>query len=354
MEQAEKDEPVVESSCGEGDKDDADAVIITSESWMCQWRSVLDFLGFSSQNLMNIPPGFVEDIQEAWPENVTLRDQYENLWQVKVEKKGKIWYFTNGWTKFVADNLKSGDVVTFKYLGGGLFYVKIFGPDACEKERDPTSCEKEGTLNACENNGAESSKNKNTEDADKVAEEEEESGGEYDTDDEDFVVLSEEENEEGDDQGEQVLEEKEQDDDIGEQVVDAGPAAKRTRHRRKRISDWFDGELFRSGLARQPRNPYFVTRSKQCRKDELFIPKIVVQLHKLELPRFMKLVDGSGREFFTKRKVWTDGRTFYTGGWKNFCTLNMVNLEDKCICEFIRRKGRELRLRISVVRGNGQ
>ncbi|KAG8369777.1 hypothetical protein BUALT_Bualt14G0049000 [Buddleja alternifolia] len=155
---------------------------------------------------------------------------------------------------------------------------------------------------------------------------EEEDWDERDPEDEDFVVRNREENEKDDDQGEQVMDDNEQDDDLGEQVVgkqlaDAGGAAKKSRARKKRTTDWYDAELFRSGRVRQPTNPYFFTAAHECRTIELYIPKAVVNLYKLELLRERVLVDEEGREFPSKRKVWTDGRVNYIEGWKTFCSL---------------------------------
>lgn len=59
----------------------------------------------------------------------------------------------------------------------------------------------------------------------------------------------------------------------------------------------------------------------------------------LKLPEIIVLLDPKGRPFRARRKVWSDERTFYVGGWKALCRMNMVGGEDTCICEFVQKGG---------------
>ena len=62
-------------------------------------------------------------------------------------------FFRSGWQEFVKDNsLELGDFLIFKYVGKSTFNVKIYGRNACEKDRKlakknndyPTSLMKKG------------------------------------------------------------------------------------------------------------------------------------------------------------------------------------------------------------------
>ncbi|PIN20187.1 hypothetical protein CDL12_07119 [Handroanthus impetiginosus] len=106
--------------------------------------------------------------------------------------------------------------------------------------------------------------------------------------------------------------------------------------------DWTGEDIFQSGLFPRPLNPYFVTRIRPQKENQLRIPVDAINTHKIELTEEITLVDPSGREFHVRRRIWKDGTTLYTGGWKTLCEKNVVTYDDRCICEFLRRDGGNL------------
>ncbi|KAI8027956.1 B3 domain-containing protein REM5 [Camellia lanceoleosa] len=82
--------------------------------------------------------------------------------------------------------------------------------------------------------------------------------------------------------------------------------------------------------------PIFITSSKFNK----YVPMDVIRDHNLKLPSNLILLDEEGRKWSTKVVQWNDGRTWLTVGWKAFCKWNNLKWEDRCICEFIRGKGR--------------
>ncbi|KAK4378391.1 hypothetical protein RND71_000253 [Anisodus tanguticus] len=108
--------------------------------------------------------------------------------------------------------------------------------------------------------------------------------------------------------------------------------------------DPFGKDIFRNGRTTQPKNPYFVAKIRAERKDQLYVPFDVVRDYKLELPPSMTIRDSAGREVETKSKNWKDGRIWLHGGWRKLCRLNLVEKNDRCICEFVREGNKGLYL----------
>ncbi|CAA2957347.1 B3 domain-containing At5g60140-like [Olea europaea subsp. europaea] len=78
---------------------------------------------------------FSLQLRGALPDRAFLRDRHTNLWPIKTEKIDNIWFFCDGWEKFVQDNsLESRDVLVFQYDGENLFDVKLLGLSGCDKE----------------------------------------------------------------------------------------------------------------------------------------------------------------------------------------------------------------------------
>nr|GMD84371.1 B3 domain-containing protein At5g60140-like [Ipomoea batatas] len=86
----------------------------------------------------------------------------------------------------------------------------------------------------------------------------------------------------------------------------------------------------------QPENAYFVMRIRQKRRGDLYVLKEVIRDYNLQLPSTVTLPDVKGREWKTIVKVWADGRTWLSGGWRGrLCRRNLIGEEDQCICEFL-------------------
>ncbi|CAI9786548.1 unnamed protein product [Fraxinus pennsylvanica] len=116
----------------------------------------------------------------------------------------------------------------------------------------------------------------------------------------------------------------------------------------KRPLDPYGNDIFNSGLAIRPRNPYVVTKIRKLRPNDLYIPKETIVDFQLDnLPEEMSLIDPQDRQFQVKLIRWKDDRVWYRGGWKSLCAVNFVSAEDTCICEFVGG-----RLRVEVVRRN--
>lgn len=80
-----------------------------------------------------------------------------------------------------------------------------------------------------------------------------------------------------------------------------------------------------------------------------YVPIEVMKDFDLKLPNMMVIHDEEGRTWDIKVKVWKDGRTWLTKGWKAFCRWNKVQLGDRCFCEFVPQndgKGHFLQIRI--------
>ncbi|KAL3535116.1 hypothetical protein ACH5RR_003577 [Cinchona calisaya] len=118
---------------------------------------------------------------------------------------------------------------------------------------------------------------------------------------------------------------------------------------RKRLGPYgFD--IFKSGKHSQPKNPYFVTKLRAKRMNELFVPADVVRDHNLNLPSEIILRDPQGRAWTAKLRHWSDGRRWYCGGWRKLCRLNLVIEKDTCICEFVKRRNQGLFIKVTFIR----
>ncbi|KAK6156536.1 hypothetical protein DH2020_010784 [Rehmannia glutinosa] len=188
------------------------------------------FFPDTSADQLEIPSAFTASIQSTLPNKVVLRDRCNNIWRVKLVKVGDNLHLADGWPKFVEENcIKGGDMLVFEYFSNGLFDTKILGPSACEK-KGVTAVQKTS-----------------------VEEEEESSDDNYVSD-------------------------SETDDEDSEEEFPANDSARKKRKQactrekpgrtRRVLSDIYGVEIFRSGLARQPENPYFVAKVNPKRKSE--------------------------------------------------------------------------------------
>ncbi|KAG6423718.1 hypothetical protein SASPL_114121 [Salvia splendens] len=248
------------------------------------FKFYVPWLGEENQK---IPPRFIQSLPGNWPMNLSLRDRYNNLWNVKVEMIGGDWYFKDGWAKFADDNkIKGGDMFIYEYFSHGLLDFKIHGGNGCLTEGaggriiHTPDCGPIGEGHTHDN----CVKEANHRDAHTVDEESR--------------------------------------DDAPLELARDGTASSSKRYIR-RTYDWYGVELFNAGFIPPSPNPYF------------YIPMEVIKSFNLKLPENVTLLDPKGRQFPAKRKMWMDQRTFYTEGWKSLCEVNKVEDEDSCICEFL-------------------
>ena len=67
---------------------------------------------------------------------MALRDSNNNLWHLKIEKFIDGWYFTDGWVKFVEDNMiQRGDVLFYQSCSEGVLNFKVMSPSGSEDVR---------------------------------------------------------------------------------------------------------------------------------------------------------------------------------------------------------------------------
>nr|GMC61245.1 B3 domain-containing protein At5g60140-like [Ipomoea batatas]GMD86965.1 B3 domain-containing protein At5g60140-like [Ipomoea batatas] len=133
-----------------------------------------------------------------------------------------------------------------------------------------------------------------------------------------------------------ATEEEDNDDDDDDHTL---PQEKKIRVKSKKaISDHYGADLFLSGLYIQPENAYLVTRIRQKRRGDLYVPKEVIRDYNLQLPSTVTLRDAKDRKWKTIVKVWADGRTWLSRGWRGLCRRNLIEEEDQCICEFLPRE----------------
>nr|GLL46585.1 B3 domain-containing protein At5g60130-like [Ipomoea trifida] len=100
----------------------------------------------------------------------------------------------------------------------------------------------------------------------------------------------------------------------------------------------------------QPENAYFVTKMRRKRRHNLYIPKEVIMDYNLRLPPSVTLRDMGGREWTSHVRVWRDGRTWLSGGWRDLCDTNLVGNKDRCICEFLpHQMGNNVVLQVTIV-----
>ncbi|KAK4731540.1 hypothetical protein R3W88_024528 [Solanum pinnatisectum] len=307
------------------------------------------FIPETSEKRLKIPTGYTEYKNEILPRNVFLRDRFGNMWPIGVTKSEKQIYFEYGWGKFIEDNIvELGDFFIFDYDGTRTFDFKLLGRNRCvkkgvgglklvvkEEEGEEMNIEHQKSVEPKENTWARDSKVifsdddrvgvnmvKDKEDEDNECEKTEK-------------VPSEDEDKEEED-GEDDEEDKYKEEDKGEKERAGIFNKKAPRSKFKCRSaiggkvndphDKFSIDVFRSGRATMPKNPYFLTKIRPERRNQLYIPTDVVRDYQVELPSSMTIRDSFGREF------------------------NFLEKNDTCICEFVREKhSKGLYLQVHVI-----
>ncbi|KAL1562781.1 hypothetical protein AAHA92_05321 [Salvia divinorum] len=227
------------------------------------FKFYVPWLGEESQK---IAPRFIQSLPGNWPMNLSLRDRYNNLWNVKVEMIGE------GAGGRITKNSEEQQI------------MKIESNDDIVNHTDKP----------------------------------------------DYVPIDD-----NDDYDSMSEEENPRDDNVQVEQVTDGTASSSKCKIKRTTRDWYGVELFKTGFIPPPQNPYFVTKKRRNRAYELYIPMDVIKSYNLKLPENVTLLDPKGRQFPAKRKIWTDRRMFYIGGWKGLCRVNMVEDRDSCICEFL-------------------
>uniref|UniRef100_M1DCJ6 B3 domain-containing protein n=1 Tax=Solanum tuberosum TaxID=4113 RepID=M1DCJ6_SOLTU len=292
----------------------------------------------TSAKRMKIPTGYTNYKNEKLPRKVFLRDRYGNMWPIRVTKQGRDIYFKYGWEKFIEDNnMEFADFLIIDYDWKGIFDFKLLGINGCvkngaggKKKGEEMNVEHEKSVESKEKTWVSDSSN---------------SSSDYDSDEhymveEDVVkedvemkqethkrascskrrYVEEEEDEKREGEGEEKEAQEEEDEEENE---GAGTYTKKVQH---------------SKVGCQ--------KSNACK----YIPMDVLRDYKLELPPSMTIRDSACREFETRVSKWTDGRIWLLGGWRNLGRFNLVEKDDRYICEFVRGKcGKGLYLQVQVL-----
>nr|GMD93496.1 B3 domain-containing protein At5g57720-like isoform X1 [Ipomoea batatas] len=253
-------------------------------------------------------PSYTESERRDLEMRVLLRNREMKVWMVEISKIRGAMFFENGWEKVVKDNcVTDGDLLFFIYKDYDVFDFFVVDPFGCEKI------------------GMEGERARVVEVIRK------ESGDES----LDIFVLEANicklvkkyvKKEEGSDLDTCISVYK----DVKKEEDTSGS--------KKSIPDHYGADLFLSGRYIQPENAYFVTRIRQKRRGDLYVPKEVIRDYNLQLPSTVTLRDAKGKEWKTFVKVWADGRTWLSGGWRALCRRNLIDKEDQCICEFLPRE----------------
>ncbi|CAA0841812.1 Unknown protein [Striga hermonthica] len=265
----------------------------------------------------------MEKLGQPLPNKVHMVDVRNNIWSVRTAKIGDCWYLVNGWSKFARDNfLSTGDLLVLDYYHKGWFSIGIFGPWG--NQRLVLGPNKVRIISAHAHEQVSNNDDDNDDDEDADADTDTDS----DTDDED-----------------------ESEQEARERAINGGTESSKTIQRRKIYDNVCNGsDIFSSGQAQRPKNPYFVTKVMPKRKSYLFIPREVVRDYGLNLQQDITLVDPRRREFPARCLMWKDGRRVVSGGWRILCNINLVREADVIICEFVRGSGGRQFIQISFVR----
>ncbi|XP_055803326.1 B3 domain-containing protein At5g60140-like [Solanum dulcamara] len=333
------------------------------------------FIPEISAKRLKLPTGYIDYKNGILPRNVSLRDRFGNMWPIGVTKSEKHIYFEHGWDKFIEDNIvEFGDFIIFDYDGTRIFDFKLLGRTGCVKkgagdlkfskkkeDEEEINVDHQKSMELKENTWARDSTNSsssNNSDEDNMVEEQDDRYEEYEETKKALCSkcrYSKEKEEDDDDEKDEYKEEEEEENERDGIFNKQTPCSKVECKRASagKVNDPHEKiatDIFRNGCITKPKNPYFVTKIRPDRRDHLYIPADVVRDYKLELPSSMTIRDSAGREFEAKLKIWKDGRIWLVGGWRSLCRWNIVEKNDTCICEFVRRKhNKDLYLQIHIV-----
>ncbi|XP_071912012.1 B3 domain-containing protein At5g60130 [Coffea arabica] len=318
------------------------------------------FIPNTSTERLKIPIAFTKMMQGSLPDKASLRDRYGNIWPVELARIENASFFLEGRAKFVKDNsVELGDFLVFHFDGNCVFNVKLLGHTACDKKgvggRMFKVKEEEENEKEEDKKGENENLQNNYNTVDETDHNEEYNAEEEEEEEEEMRVQQKAKS------NQRAAKPKASCKGLKKikKSINGPPdlvshksgteASKCNLWKAKRI-DAYGFNLFKSGKIPQPKNPYFVTKVRTKRQDELYVPVDVVKDHNLEFPPEIVLHDPKEREWRARLRRWSDGRVWYCGGWRSLCRLNLVGEEDICVCEFVKREGGGLRINVTFVR----
>ncbi|KAG6421295.1 hypothetical protein SASPL_117845 [Salvia splendens] len=90
--------------------------------------------GNNCSHFLYLPPGSAKLMKHLTNQETQIEDVSGQRWSVKMSLVNGSLAFERGWEKFFVDHgLKVGEVMTFQYIEGGHFTVKIFGTSGRER-----------------------------------------------------------------------------------------------------------------------------------------------------------------------------------------------------------------------------
>nr|GLL46559.1 B3 domain-containing protein At5g60130-like isoform X2 [Ipomoea trifida] len=263
----------------------------------------------------------MESMRTNLKRKVLLRNREKKIWEIESSKIGDAMFFGNGWEKVVKDNcVLNGDQLFFIYNScGALFDFFVVDPFGCEKIG--VEGEHARVVEFIRNGSGDKSHDVFVLEADICC-----------------IVKKHVKKEQDIDTNMVITEE---DDNCNNDDHDA------LSHEKKRYNN-HDSSNSRRYI--QPENAYFVTKMRRKRRHNLYIPKEVIMDYNLRLPPSVTLRDMGGREWTSHVRVWRDGRTWLSGGWRDLCDTNLVGNKDRCICEFLpHQMGNNVVLQVTIV-----
>nr|GME12274.1 B3 domain-containing protein At5g60140-like [Ipomoea batatas] len=308
-----------------------------------------------------------------------MRNRMKKVWNIEITKIGDACFFKNGWAKFVEDNsFIDGDQLFFIYDHPAMFDFFVQNSFGCEKIiiegkeaqvvkglEDPQG---KTLLVEFEFNMVPQVQVKKEEDEMDAEEESNDVGSQYHTHSKGKRCISGlkraasmEKRDASPKKGNVGAGENdarakkrdvsEEENDASAEKVDVSEEKNDASVRKKKdVPDHFGVELFSSGHFTQPKNPYFVTKIRPKRRDDLYIPIDVTRDNNIKLPAKVILWDERDKKYEAYLKTWADGRTWLSGGWRKLCRWNLVQVNDRCICEFVPSLGPELVLKVTIIR----
>ncbi|XP_057775875.1 uncharacterized protein LOC130994820 [Salvia miltiorrhiza] len=124
----------------------------------------------------------------------------------------------------------------------------------------------------------------------------------------------------------------------------------RAHELRSKATHCCDGDIFMSGQAFRPENPHFVWRVlTEARRRRLILPRTIIKTYNLKIPNIISLVDERGKKWETKiLKRRSGDLAFPESVWRSYCDANLVEIGDRCICEYIEEQsGLSIFVRVS-------
>ncbi|KAI4367641.1 hypothetical protein MLD38_023353 [Melastoma candidum] len=266
---------------------------------------------FRSDKRMLVCDEFVRSLNHRLPKRMILQrkgipDGRKN-WHVKLINLNGHVYIQGGWLRFSRDNhLEDGDILAFHYIRGLAFQIRVFGKNMCEKQ-------------VVQDIPSDDTSEDNDVDDDKE--------------------------EEGDWMAEEVPAFKHNQKAHGKRKVGNGGS-------RSTLPSWEyfpDVEKYID-----VRNPFFVTRLRNNRKNCLPVPWHFNGDYNLKLAAPVTFEDPLGRRSKGEIKNWNDGR-IWISGWGAVCRRNNIGPEDAIICEFPQVEGAGVHvIKIHTVPGAGR